>query len=344
MAIISRQTIPSRSIAVALAPRTTADGRMALQRAAEVADIAELRLDLMVEFDLPDLLAGRPCPVIVTYRPVREGGRYGGPEAERIAVLKEAVHLGAEYIDVELDCADLIGDRGATRLIISRHDFERMPADPAGLWRQIRDTGADVVKIAGRAAQANNCVALLETLARADVPTIAIAMGEAGLPSRVLALKSEACLLIFCAADDGGTAPGQLTVDELVGDYRGREIGPATAAFGVISPRTETTLARAYNRGFRERGLDAVAVPLLVPPDGDAADTIAAYRALDLQGYHVLSPHQETVGQALDQLDPSACRAGKVNAISRRGDGLVGAWVGTAEERLELWAEGVRLT
>src|SRR5215210_3121437 len=113
-----------RMIGVALGPRDTAAALVALREVARVADIAELRLDLMEELDLPRLLSDRPGPVVVTCRPVREGGRYRGTEEDRVALIREAIRLGVEYVDVELDTIDQIGERGATRVIVSSHDYE----------------------------------------------------------------------------------------------------------------------------------------------------------------------------------------------------------------------------
>ena len=119
-------------------------------------------------------------------------------------------------------------------------------------------------------------------------------------------------------------------------DPEGR-VGPGTAVYGLIGPHVEADRAREYNAAFRAHGIDAVAAPLVVPEDGDAAEAISALRARDVRGYHIHPPHQETVGQALDELDPSACRAGKVNAVYARGGALVGAWVETPAEQFKLW-------
>src|SRR4051794_15418872 len=108
-----------RLIAVALNEPTTEHARAALQRAAQVADIVELRLDLMKIFDLPRLLAERPCPVVVTCRAAREGGQWRGSEEDRLDVLRQAIALGAEYVDVEADVIHQITDRGQSRLIAS---------------------------------------------------------------------------------------------------------------------------------------------------------------------------------------------------------------------------------
>jgi hypothetical protein len=77
--------------------------RMA-QAAAAGADIVELRLDHLREVNervVRELIAARPGPVIVTIRAAWEGGKFGGTEADRLRMLKEAVTAGAEYVDLE---------------------------------------------------------------------------------------------------------------------------------------------------------------------------------------------------------------------------------------------------
>jgi hypothetical protein len=213
-----------------------------------------------------------------------------------------------------------------------------MPADFVGRWRELRAAGADVVKLVGMAHDVRETLPVFAALARADRPTIAIAMGDAGLPTRVLALGYDACLLTFCTLGAGqGTAPGQLSVADLDAVYHGRQLGPATAVYGLLGPHVDTGRAGEYNRLFRARGQDAVAVPFVVPEGGDAAETIWAFRALDVRGYQVHPAHAETVGQALDTLDPSACRAGRVNTVYTRDDGLIGAWAESPDEQLALW-------
>ena len=128
--------------------------------------------------------------------------------------------------------------------------------------------------------------------------------------------------------------------EELRAAYQEGRIGRSTAIYGLIGPHPEPERAREYNQDFRVIGVDAVAVSLDVPGDGDAAELLAALReldGLDVRGYHIHPPHQETVGQVLDGLDPSACRAGKVNAVYTREDKLVGGWVESPAEQFRLW-------
>jgi 3-dehydroquinate dehydratase/shikimate dehydrogenase len=227
-------------IAVALNEPTTDHARAALQQAARVADIVELRLDLMASFDLARLLAERPCPVVVTCRAVREGGRWSGTEDARLDVLRQAIDLGAEYVDVEADALHKIRqvcERGQSRLIASSHDFATMPPDLPGRWQRLAETGADVVKLVGMARDARDVVPVVQVLGEADRPTIAIAMGPAGLASRVLALRYPHCLLTFCALETGGgTAPGQIGATELVEVYGARHLSERTAVIGLLGP------------------------------------------------------------------------------------------------------------
>src|SRR5918994_5242518 len=65
------------------------------------ADLVELRLDGVANPDVPGALAGRRRPVIVTCRPISEGGSFDGSEEERRRLLGEALALGAEHVDVE---------------------------------------------------------------------------------------------------------------------------------------------------------------------------------------------------------------------------------------------------
>jgi 3-dehydroquinate dehydratase/shikimate dehydrogenase len=331
------------AIAIALGRESQAALLAALEQARGQADLVELRLDFRREpFDLPRLLAARPCPAIVTLRPPREGGHSELADAKRIEMLLQAARLGAEYVDLEWDAVtpdavDTLRAAGA-RVIVSRHDFSAMPPELASDWYdQLAGSGPDVVKVVGMASDPRDCLAPLRVLRHADLPTIALAMGTSGLPSRILSLREPRCLLTFATLDDGrGTAPGQLTARDLREVYRAASLGPTTRVYGLLSPHVESGLAAQHNQWLGETALDAVAIP--VPAADDAPGTGSAYRSLPMAGRHIHgSALQATAGQALDRPGPSACRQGKVNAIVAEGSDLVGYWVETPSEQLELW-------
>ena len=214
-------------IGVSLGVRTTDEALAALAEVAAVADIAELRLDFMAEYDLPRLLAARPCPVIVTNRPEREGGRFTGAEADRLRPLHAAIGLGADYVDIEHDSVSLLpAQRGTTQVIVSFHDFTATPPTLPRIAARMQEQGADVVKVVGMAQHPADNRYVLETFDQARPPTIAIGMGVAGLPSRVLALRYEQCFLTYATLGKGEqVAPGQLPVAAMHAVYQASAIG-----------------------------------------------------------------------------------------------------------------------
>jgi 3-dehydroquinate dehydratase type I len=336
--------LPERMIAIAFGPPTMAEALAGLPRIRSEADCVEFRLDLFSEeFDLPLLLRERGnLPAVVTLRPTSEGGKSALPPRERLAVLLRAAELGAEFVDLEWDAATpqavaSLKAAGAS-VIISRHDFSSMPAELANSWwHDLAQRGADVVKVVGTAHDVRDCLPVLQALQH-DRPTIAIAMGEPGLISRVLALRSEQCFLTYATLGSGTpTAPGQLTAREMRELYRTSRLTSSTAVFGLLGPHLERVRLAEYNAWFERDDLDAVAVPFVASDDAPAV--VSAYQQLPVAGWHVHGDElQETVGQALDELSSKACRQGKVNAIVRQADGaLLGEWVESPLGQYELW-------
>ena len=155
-------------LAVAVSAVDTDEALVILHEVTGRADLAENRLDTMQSFDLPRRLAERSLPLIITCRPVREGGRSRGTEAERLAVLRQAAALGVEYIDLEWDAAVEVGalDRSRTKVILSRHDFASMPDDLPAQAEALWAAGADVVKVVGTAQCLADCLPVLDSAGR----------------------------------------------------------------------------------------------------------------------------------------------------------------------------------
>jgi 3-dehydroquinate dehydratase/shikimate dehydrogenase len=284
-------------LAVAIAAADTDSALAAMHQAAAVAGLAELRLDLMQQFDLPRLLAARPLPVIVTCRPAREGGAWYGVEAQRLAVLRQAAALGADYIDLEWDCAAAAAtlDRSRTKLILSRHDFTGMPADLPALAASLWAAGADVVKIVGAAARLADVAPVLWLLDAATRPTIAIAMGACGLASRLLAFRYRNAFLSFAAPDDAAlsaTAAGQISARVMRDVYRVAAMNKRTRLIGVVSRDAERLgMTARGNRWLARQGLDAVLLPLQVAADEEVEDALAAISgSLPWRGYLLEPP------------------------------------------------------
>ena len=337
----TRKMTQNRMIGVALGPRTTSEAIEAMRKVALSADIAEIRLDFMGECDLPALLRDRPCPVIATNRPVREGGRFRGSEEQRVRPLLEAIDLGIEYIDIEHDAAHLIKDRRDTKLVISRHDFQRIPEDIPTIHRSLAGNGADVVKIVGMAQRITDNARVLRALELSDMPMISIAMGEAGLISRILALRNESCFLTYATLDeDGEVAPGQLPIGTMRNVYRAKQIASSTAVYGVLSTEViSDSLIASLNNAARDAGMDAVWLPFRAPEaSGEGpAEVVHAFRSLGVAGYLVEGSARATAGAALDLIS-SSDRTGRVNVIRIVDRQTVGDWSDTPEGAFSLIA------
>ncbi|MFH0965869.1 MAG: type I 3-dehydroquinate dehydratase, partial [Planctomycetota bacterium] len=309
-------------IAVPITERTTTTALAAAANALVRADLVEFRLDLMDDFDLPGLLAAHRDRAIITARPARQGGQWPGSERARVSVLRDAIRLGAAYVDVELDSIHEFAAKGASTLIVSYHDFMRTPDDlPAILMRMV-SVGAHVAKFACLVQDQSDNLKLLSLLERKPIPVIAVGLGERGLPSRILGAKLGG-FLTFASLDSASeSAPGQPTLTELLDLYACRSITPSTAFYGVIGkPVAHSASPAIMNRAFRACGLDAVYLPFLVD---DPCAFVRAFDKLDVRGYSVTIPHKESVMALLDEVDPLAAKVGAVNTLYRRD----GKWLG----------------
>ena len=298
------------------------------------ADAVECRLDYLAvpptEADLRRLLADAPLAVIATNRPVDEGGKFQGSPGDRIRTLAAAAQAGAEFLDLEL--AVPAHDRPKAPTILSHHDFNAIPADLDRIAADMDASPSAVNKIAFTAAGPEDALRALDLVRACRKPTIALAMGQAGLPSRILAKKFGA-FGTFASLERGSeSAPGQPTLAELTGLYRWGAIGPDTAVCGVIGcPVAHSMSPAIHNAAFAAAGVDAVYVPLLVQPGSENfsrfMDAVLARPWLDWRGLSVTIPHKENalayVGA--DNCDPLAVEIGAVNTVTiSRGGSLRG--------------------
>ena len=299
---------------------TTAELRARRDQAHE-ADLVELRLDTVHDLDLEGALADRTGPVLVTCRPVWEGGHFAGSEDERHAILRRALELGAEWVDLEWagDFEALIAERRGRNIVLSMHDFERTPDDLEDRYRAMRATGAEVVKLAVRSQAAADVVRLLR-LGRAHLSErqALVGMGPPGVPTRLLPAHFGSCWTYAGNA----IAPGQVRLSEMLHRYRFRRISAATAVYGVAgAPIGHSLSPPMHNAGFEAAGLDAVYVPFEAI---GADDLMALADALGVVGLSVTAPFKESMVDHVREVDPLGRQVGAVNTI--RAD--TGGWVG----------------
>lgn len=272
--------------------------------------------------DRPDpdaLVADRKKPVIVTCRPVRQGGMFAGAEEDRLRVLRRAHELGAEFIDIEWDATidDLLRARAGRGIVVSRHEFGRTLPDPARALDDLRARGAEVAKLAVKTERPSDLLPLLDA-ARHDDSSIVIGMGGAGLPTRILAGRFGSR---WTYAGDA-VAPGQISARRLLHEFRFRRIRPDAAVYAIVGhPVAESLSPAMHNAGFAALGLNAAYVPLEVR---DLGGFRALASAIGLRGASVTIPFKRDVLPLIDEFTPDAANASAVNTIAVRD----GHWVG----------------
>ena len=281
-------------IAVPVAGEDTDEALALADRARDLADAVEFRLDLMTSIDLPRLLADAPLPTIVTCRPVREGGRFCLDEETRLTLLRDAARMGAALVDVEWDAVDRLGDVAPARRIVSRHIFDHTPANLDALYRDMVARGGDVVKIATFAHTLEDALRVVALLAQAEHPTIAIAMGEAGLISRLIAPAYPAAFLTFAAVDGAHrVAPGQVTLHEMWQRYHVHRLRPDTQVYGLIAANAaRSPLIAEVNRRWAEERRNAVLLPLTLTAQDDVTRVRSLCARLGIQEYNPNGRHR----------------------------------------------------
>ncbi len=328
-------TDPDRPTTRLIVPLTHTDPhamRAAMAAAADAgADALELRLDFLAdtsEAALTSLLTDPPCPVLATCRSVAEGGQFSGDDDDRIAILAHAARLGAAWVDIELaslDDADKL--TGTTPLIVSAHDFDRRPDDLSDLMARMEASRGAVNKVAFASAGPEDALAAFDLIRDSRKPAIALAMGERGVASRILARKFGAFGTFAALTAGAESAPGQPTIDQLRRLYRWDAISPRTKIFGVIGCPVGHSMSPAiHNAAFAADGLDAVYVPLRIEPGADNfnrfLDAALARPWAEMVGLSVTIPHKENalarVGVA--NVDGLAGAIGAVNTVCFTGD------------------------
>lgn len=326
-------------------------------RAAEVADVVELRLDCLDEKQLelakPTIAAAiskRARPVVVTYRPSEQGGLRILTLPERLSFTEKVSAANSDgkvfdYIDVEADLVTLLSRRADheeigtagigihwNSVICSHHDFAGVPADLNDIYQRMASTPAHILKVAVHADDVTDCIPLFNLLARArseNREMIAIAMGDAGLATRVLG-PSRGAFLTYGALDkESATAPGQVTADELRTLYRIHAIDRQTQITGLVGfPVAHSVSPLIHNAAFASAGVNAVYMPFPV------RDLAAFFKRMvhprtreinwPIRGLSITAPHKTEVMNYLDWIDPNAKDIGAVNTVVVESDTLLG--------------------
>ena len=327
-------------VCAVITEQSVSAARARFKQAAQVADMVEVRLDFLQDFDftrpenLRSLLEEKTLPVIITCRSVAEGGRQMIDDQVRLRLLVEGARNFADYCDIEAahyEQAERLA-LDPSRLILSYHNFEETPRGLSELYARLCRLPAAVHKIVTRAGSITDTLSVFQLLdrARADERNlIALAMGEPGIITRVLGPAAGSFLTYGSLARGRESAPGQLTCHELKNAYRVHSLSRETEIMGIIGrPVSGSASPAMHNAAFHALGLDSVYLPIEVD---DPAEFFTRFvreesRALDwrLRGLSVTIPYKTDVIPLLDEVDETAKKIGAVNTVVISGGRLKG--------------------
>ena len=319
----------------------------------------ELRLDYLADpSDVPDALDSLrghitrfpAATFLATCRRTASGGRYTGSPNDELQLLLAAVRTGFRWVDLSLESAEALpGDAvphlkaAGANVLLSWHDFDGS-SEVGTVLERMRPFAPDLYKIVPTANTLDDSLSLLRLLQdhRAQGPQIvAVAMGEPGIPTRVLGLRHGSAFTFAAPTTEEATAPGQIAARTLRELYRAETINAETKIFGVAGDPIRSSLSPLMlNTAFREAGLNAVYLPLLTH---DAEELFRFARALSLAGFSITMPLKQAALPLLDHIDPLAASIGAVNTVRLEADGTYTGFntdaagiTGPLEQRLSL--------
>ena len=351
-------------ICIPITAKTNKEALQEIERSCPLADLIELRMDLIADGNLDDLIpairsAAGAIKIIVTCRKKEEalsanelpGARsiMKNKESGKMDLLKKAIDLKADFVDIELtDGQAAIGELrnycakrgGVTGIIVSYHDIKKTPSltKLKKIFHQSMESDAAVVKIVTFAKSAEDNLKVLGMIPYAQKHSqkiIAMCMGAEGLISRVVA-PFMGVYLSFAALDsDAQSAPGQLTVRQMRqfnNLIQGNSLPNKSGA--VISSRHDlhnyvllgNPVAQSLSPLMHNAALKEMGI------DGhynafcvsNLESTLCGVKGMNIRGASVTIPYKVSVMEYLDEVDDDALKIGAVNTIVNNNGRLTG--------------------
>lgn len=295
----------------------------------------ELRLDhlqetLYLEPRLRQMLLGLHFPqTIATCRRAEAGGMFRGTVDAQAAVLVAAVRAGCQWVDVEIESVHRAGAAWLrqfrpAKVIVSYHNYRQTPA-LGPVYRRLARLPVQVIKIAtlGRRLRDNlRTFQLLKTARNRSPKLVALTLGNAGIPSRILGLRCGSPFTYAAAGNNSVVAPGQLPSEVMRSVYRVDHLNHRTQLYGVVGSHASMSLSPAMqNTAFQAKHVNAVYLPC---ETNHLADFLTFARKMNFQGFSVTMPFKRAILRNLDWVDPLAAHIGACNTVAVQN----GKWMG----------------
>lgn len=286
--------------------------------------LIELRLDYWQKIEIPQVanfIAGANVPVMLTLRPISEGGRFQGSETARINLLQQLIALSPAYLDIENTLensviAQLKALNPLVKLIRSYHNFKETPLDLSAVLAEMQHPDVHIYKIATQANSTLDALRMLQFVQSQQQQTIVgLCMGEYGSCTRILAPVVGSCWTYVPSQDQDAVAPGMLTMNELINIYHYPKLNRQTKIFALIGdPVVQSEGHYFHNAYYNDHNLNAVYVKFKLAKN-ELAEFFQRIKLLPIAGISVTMPLKESVLPFVDHCDEIAERVNAVNTL-----------------------------
>lgn len=199
-----------------------------------------------------------------------------------------------------------------SKIIVSSHVTSATPSSEAlrNIVAEMQSTGADIIKLVTYVVDITDVARIFHLLSHAQecdvpqsilvfimflqvqfwsknmlirlqVPLVAVAMGDRGLISQLLAPKFGGFLVY--GSMEGDPAPGLPTLASLIEVYKLKNVNSDTKIFGLVSnPIGHSKGPMLHNPTFMHAGYDGIYVPFLVD---DVNKFFKTYSSPDFAGF-----------------------------------------------------------
>jgi 3-dehydroquinate dehydratase/shikimate dehydrogenase len=255
-------------------------------------DGVELRLDLFSHIDVKAIgqLIVRRSNVLLTWKDL-----FNEPLIERL------LQLCPPFFDLPYEINprffEILSARyPKTKFILSDHQLNGSIPDLIDLEMKMRKQKAFFYKIAITPRSTNEALqALLFSKMRPDLSLIC--MGSLSSFTRPLGPVMNNPIDFAAISEEGKTAPGQLSVKELIEVYGYKRLNRQTDLYGLIGDPVDHSWGHLYhNHLFQKENINAVYVKMVVRPD-EIKEFFSLARLIGFRGLSVTMPLKHALPQ-----------------------------------------------
>jgi shikimate dehydrogenase/3-dehydroquinate dehydratase type I len=352
-------------ICISITAGTNNEALKNIEKSCPIADFIELRMDLIEGGVLPALISvarssSARVKIIVTYRKKEETALTGktvvikNTKNQKIALLKEAIKLGVDFIDIELaeggaairELKTFCTKQGGfTKIIISYHNVKETPSltKLKEVFHKCVKAKPAIVKIVTLAKAPEDNLRVLNLIPYArkrSQEIIALCMGDHGRLSRAVAPVMGNYLSFASLDQKSQSAPGQFTVGDMKQILKllkdENNLKPAKI-LSVDTPQNYILLGNPVQQSLSPLMHNAALKEMKIEENYSAFcvhnldGALRGMREMNIRGASITIPFKIEVMEYLDDFDEHSLKIGAVNTIINENGHLKGCntdWLG----------------